>query len=156
MSRLLTVLAALSLSTAAFAGTTASHTVTVDVQAINEVVVSGGNVTLTINTATAGSEPDAQTDTSTSLAWTSNSTGKKITAETDVAAPAFTLTVEATAVSGGTSAGPITLSTTAQSFVTGVATTTGGATLSYGASATASDGTGTEAHTVVYTITDAA
>ena len=147
---------ALGLATMVMAASSDNHTVTVTVTAINEVGISGGNVTLTINSATPGSEPDDATDsTTTDLLWTTNESTKKITVDTDLAAPDFTLTVEAASVSGGTSAGEVTLSTTAQDFVTGVSTTTGSCDLSYTASATASDGTGSEVHTVTYTITDA-
>ena len=144
------------LAAVAFAGPTDSHIVTVTVTAINEVAISGGNITLTINSATAGSDPDDATDSTTcDLLWTTNEASKKITAETDLAAPNFTLRTEATSVSGGTSAGQVTLSTTAQDFVTGVATTVGSCDLSYTASATAAQGTGSDVHTVTYTITAA-
>jgi len=49
----------------------------------------------------------------------------------------------------------VTLTTTAIDFVTGVATTTGTCDLSYVASATAAQGTGSDVHTVLYTLTDA-
>lgn len=144
-----------SLSPVAFAGSSDSHTVTVTVTAINEVAITGGNVTLTINSATAGSEPDAKQDTSTSLAWTSNQSNKKITVATDQAAPAFSLSATAASVTGGTSAGAVVLSTAAADFVTGIATTTGSCTLQYDASATAADGSGSDVHTVTFTLTDA-
>lgn len=147
---------ALSFPSVCIAGTTASHTVTVSVSAINEVAISGGNLTLTINAATAGSNPDNATDsTTTDLLWTTNQASKKITVETNVISPTFTLTVAAASVTGGTAAGTVTLSTTAQSFVTGIATTTGSCDLSYTASATAAQGSGSDAHTVLYTITAA-
>jgi hypothetical protein len=139
----------------AMAGYTDNHTVTVQVQAINEAAISGGNLTLTINTATAGQEPDDAVDnTMCDLAWTTNEASKKITVETDLAAPNFTLKVVAQNVTGGTAASEVTLSTTADDFVTGVATTTGGCDLQYTASATAAQGTGSDVHTVTYTLTD--
>src|SRR5690606_6292921 len=131
---------------------TANHTVTVTVAEINEVAIVGGNVSLVIDSATAGSEPNPDTDTSTSLDWTTNATGQKITVATDQAAPNFTLTVEATDATGGTTAGPVALSTTAADFVTGISETTGSADLSYEASALASDGNGSDVHVVTYTI----
>jgi hypothetical protein len=139
----------------AMAANTDNHTVTVQVQAINEAAISGGNITLTINTASAGSEPDDAVDNTTcDLAWTTNQATKKITAETDLAAPTFALKVLAQNVTGGTAAAEVTLSTTATDFVTGVATTTGGCDLQYTASATAAQGTGSDVHTVTYTLTD--
>ncbi|MBD3334864.1 MAG: hypothetical protein GF355_05060 [Candidatus Eisenbacteria bacterium] len=136
------------------AGPTDSHTVTVTVTAISEVGITGGNITLTIDSATPGSDPDDATDATTcDLDWTTNESSQKITVATDLASPNFTLSVEAINVTGGTSAGAVTLSTTAQDFVTGISTTTGSCDLSYTASANASDGTGTDVHTVTYTIT---
>jgi hypothetical protein len=68
---------------------TGNHTVTIAVSEIAELAVNGGNVTLTISTATAGSLPDAVTDTATSLNWTANrstsgsGTARNITAQLD-------------------------------------------------------------------------
>ena len=133
---------------------TANHTVTATVSAINEVAIVGGNLTLTINTATAGSNPDDATDNTTcDLNWTTNEVGKKITVATNLVSPTFTLAVVAQNVTGGTAAPSVTLSTTATDFVTGIATTTGTSDLSYTASATAAQGTGSDVHTVTYTIT---
>jgi hypothetical protein len=136
------------------------HSVTVTVEAINELNVAAGDapdpaITLKISTATAGQEPDAVYDETCTLEWTTNEASKKITAETDLAEQKFTLKVLATNVTGGAAAPEVTLSTTATDFVTGVAETTGGCTLKYTASATAAQGTGSDAHTVTYTITGA-
>jgi predicted secreted protein len=146
----------LLMAPAAIAGSTDSHTVTVTVDAINEVAISGGNLTLTISTATAGSDPDNAADSTTcDLAWTTNEADKKITVATDLVTQKFTLKVVAENVTGGTATAEVTLSTTATNFVTGIATTTGGCDLAYTASATAAQGTGTDTHTVTYTITNA-
>ncbi len=139
----------------AVAANSANHQITVTVNSINELAITGGNKTLTISTATAGSNPNAATNAECTMAWTTNDTTKKITVVTSLASPKFTLKVTATGVTGGTAAPQVTLSTTAQNFVTGVATTTGGCTLSYVASATAAQGTGSDVHTVTYTITGA-
>lgn len=136
-----------------FAGDNDSHQITVQVNAINEVAITGGNKTLTISTATAGSNPNDATNSECTLAWTTNETSKKITVATNLASQNFTLKVEATSVSGGTTAGQKTITDTAQDFVTAVATTVGGCTLSYTASATAAQGTGSDVHTITYTIT---
>ena len=143
------------LTTATWAASTDNHQVTVTVSAISEVAISGGNVTLTINSATSGSNPnDAVDNTTCDLLWTTNESSKKITVATSLAAPTFTLKVVAQNVTGGTAASEVTLSTTAADFVTGVATTTGSCDLQYMASATAAQGTGTDTHTTVtYTLT---
>lgn len=138
-----------------WAGNTANHTVTVTVNTINELSITGGNFTLTISAATAGSNPtDATDNTTTDLNWTTNVASKKITVATSLAAPTFTLKVVAQTVTGGTAAAEVTLSTTAADFVTGVATTTGTCDLSYTAQATAAQGTGSDAHVVTFTLTD--
>lgn len=137
----------------ASASNSANHTVTVHVDAINEAAVTGGDITLTINSATAGSQPNNATNTACHLNWTTNEADKKITVESDQAAPTYTLKVTATGVSGGTAAPQVTISSVAHDFVTAVATTIGTCTLSYVASATAAEGTGEDVHVVTYTLT---
>lgn len=154
MTRTLSVLLlSFALAPAAFAASTDSHTVTVTVSAINEVAISGGNLTLTIDSALPGGAPAPVTDTSASLDWTTNEATKKITVATDLAAPIYALTVEATGASGGTAAGVVTLSNVATDFVTDISNTSGACGLTYTATAEASDAVGTEVNTVTYTIT---
>jgi hypothetical protein len=153
---LLAVLLLAFVASEAAAGSTDSHTVTVTVNAINEIGITGGNITLTLSSATPGQDPDDATDDTTcDLAWTTNESGKKITVETNLASPKFTLKVVAQNVTGGTAAAEVTLSDTATDFVTGIATTTGSCDLAYTASATAGEGTGSDVHTVTYTLTAA-
>jgi len=137
------------------------HQVTVTVAAINELAITGGNITLTIDTAVAGSDPTNATDATCSLDWTTNQTARKITVGTSVAVPSqlFSLTVDA-AVTLGAGSGPalpvaLTHGAAASDFITGVETELGGATLTYEASATAAQGTGSDVHTVTYTLTAA-
>ena len=136
--------------------TTDNHQVTVQVNAINELAISPkNNITLTISTATAGSEPDPVTDETCGLLWTTNETGKKITVETDLNQQDFTLKVVATSVTGGIAASEVNFSvvgTTATDFVTSISETVGSCTLKYTASATAAQGTGSDVHTITYTI----
>jgi hypothetical protein len=137
-----------------WASNTASHSVTVTVDAINELAITGGDIELTINAATAGSNPTSVQNTACGLQWTTNEATKKITVETDQASPTFTLKALATSVSGGTAAAEATLSsTTPADIVTGVSTTLGNCTIRYSANATAAEGTGSDVHTVTYTIT---
>jgi hypothetical protein len=135
------------------AAQTASHTVTVQVNAINELALTGGNITLTVSTATAGQQPDPVTNSTCTLAWTSNQATRKITVATNLATQNFTLKVLAQSVTGGTAAPEATVTNTAADLVTGVSRTTGGCTLRYTASATAAQGTGSDVHTVTYTLT---
>ena len=140
----------------AFAAESDSHTVTVQVTAINEIAVSGGNVTLTIDSATASAQPLPAVDATTcDLLWTTNEADKKITVATDLAAPKFTLFLLAQNVNGGTAAPQVTLSTTATDLVTGVSETVGSCDLAFVALATAAQGTGSDVHTITYTITAA-
>lgn len=136
------------------AATSDNHTVTVTVNAINELAIVGGNVTLTINTSTAGSDPNNDVDATAGIVWTSNETGKKATIQTDLAAPTFTLKAVATGVSGGSAASEVTVSTTPQDLITGIATTTGSGTIQYTSIATSAQGTGSDVHTVTITIVD--
>lgn len=104
----------------AFAGPTANQSVNFQIGAINELSVSGNPATLVIDSATAGSQPDPATDSSTSYALTTNGSGKKITGQIDTAMPANTdLKVSLTAPTGGSSNGQQTLTTTAVDLVTG-------------------------------------
>ena len=154
LTRVLSLVGLLSFCGMVWAGNTANHTVTVTVSTINELSITGGNFTLTINAATAGSNPtDATDNTTTDLNWTTNVASKKITVATSLASPTFTLKVVAQTVSGGTAAAEVTLSTTAADFVTGISTTIGTCDLSYTAQATAAQGTGSDAHVVTYTLT---
>jgi hypothetical protein len=138
----------------AWASNTANHTVTVQVNAINELAITGGSVTLTLNTATAGSNPNDVTDATCGLQWTTNEATKKITVQTDQSSPNFTLKSVAISVSGGTAAAQSTLSGAApHDFVTGISTTLGSCTVRYTGQATAAQGTGSVLHTVTYTIT---
>jgi len=136
----------------ALADDSASHTVTLTVAAVDDVTITGGNVTLLINSGTGGVLDDA-TDSSTSLDWGTNQTNRRITVQSSLNS-AYTLTVAASAISGqGTAPGTVTLSTTAEDFVTGINAGFGECTLLYTGSADFTDGTGTEVHTVTYTIT---
>jgi predicted secreted protein len=143
------------LTAATWAATTDNHQVTLTVSAINEVAISGGNLSLTINSTTAGSDPDDAVDNTTcDLNWTTNEASKKITVATSLASQNFTLKVLAQNVTGGTAASEVTLSTTAADIVTGISTTKGTCDLQYTGSATAAQGTGTDTHTTVtYTLT---
>ncbi len=128
----------------------------------------GGSLTLTISTATAGSEPDDETDNSTEIFWDADfGLTAKMTVSTMCATQAFKLFVDfrvTTWGSGtaGTEQGEIAL-------VDGMADTdifrdipstlpgrTGNGTLTYRASATVADGNsvehGDDFHTVTYTL----
>lgn len=99
----------------------ATQTVTFEVQAINEIATSGDPGALVVSAATAGQQPDAVSDSSTTYAITTNETNQKITAALDAAMPAgVTLTIQLAAPTGATSAGAVTLTDSAADVVTGI------------------------------------
>ncbi len=159
MKNLLTILAlaflCCGLATTAIAQS-ATQDVTIVIADINEISVSC-NLTLTINSATAGSNPTDATDNTTSYSITTNGTLKKITGQLDAAyAVGISLKVNLSAPTGGTSQGQKTLTTLAQDLVTGISGLAESAIqIAYTASATAAvppNGAG-ETKTVTFTIT---
>lgn len=134
---------------------TATQDVTIQVNAISRIAVTGGAQSLTITTATAGSEPTAATAT-VNWAITTNQTNQKVTASLDAALPAnVTLSVNMAQPTGATSAGSQALGTTAVDLVTGISTLAqGGLGLTYTLAATAAAGVvASTTRTVTYTIT---
>jgi hypothetical protein len=143
------------------AAITASHLVTVTVNSINEINVDN-NVTLTVTTATAGSDPNQVSDNTTSnLSWTTNAKAntKKITVKTSLAAPAHTLKLLAQNIAGtgsspGTAAAEVTLSTIDRDLITGILKTAAHCDLRYTAIALAAEGDDDDLHTITFTITN--
>ena len=128
-----------------------------------DVTVLNGDVDLTISSATAGQEPAAASSEACQLQWTTlvADATKKITAQSNNATPSFALKLSAVNVSAGdgTPAGQVTLSTTAEDLVVDIpagvlVSNPGTCTLHYQASATAANGTGSDAHTITFTIVD--
>ena len=131
--------------------------VTYEVTAINEISVSG-TPSLTVNAAVAGSAPTAVTDTASTWAVTTNDNsvnGMKVTVAIDLAMPSgVTLTANLTAPAGASSAGALTLATTAVDSVTGIKLLNESSLgITYQLSATAAAGVVASAsRTVTYTI----
>lgn len=148
-------LAALALTRQAGAQT-ATQTVTYQVDAINQISVSGAAIGLHITTATAGSAPTSVTDGSTTWAVTTNQSGAKITAAINSDMPSgVTLTLTLGAPTGATSAGAVALSHTAADVVTGITKLNeSGLSVSYDLAATSAAGVVNSAtKTVTLTIT---
>jgi len=134
---------------------TATQTVTFQVDAINQVGVTG-SPTMDINAAVAGSAPTSVTSAGNTWAVTCNQTGAKITASIGVAMPAgVTLSATLGAPAGAASAGIKSLTTAAADMVTGITKlNASGLTLTYQLDATAAAGVITSTTRVVtYTIT---
>ncbi len=150
------LVAGLASASVAFASNTATQTVTFEVQAINELSTSGNPGALVVSTASAGSEPDVATDSSTTYAITTNGTSKKITASISAAMPTgVTLKVELGAPAGA-SASQVTLGTTAVDAVTGITQVAeSGKSISYELSALVTAGVvASDSTTVTYTVVD--
>ncbi len=126
------------------------------------LAMQGGNITLTIATATPGSEPTPIVDAATKIRFKGDvSLPTKITVQTVCPGQKFNLTVEATAVGDGTAAPAVSL--TNGMLATDIVTNIGVAskknftlTLQYTASATFAQGNsielGDDAHTVTYSL----
>jgi len=138
----------------------AAQTANYEVTAINEIAIAAAAVTLTVDSATAGSAPDQATDSST-YDITTNVTSpatKKITAaiNTDMASD-VTFKINVTAPSTGTSvAGAQTLSSVAVDVVTAIsAVAQSGIAIGYTLDATVGAGVVSAADkTVTLTIAD--
>ena len=153
------VIAALfvGVSGSAFAASTTTQTITYQVQAVNEISVSGNPGALIVSAATAGSQPTAVTDATTTYSITTNGTAKKITGVLNTAMPDNTsLKATLTAPSGGTGAGQVTLTASAADLVTAIdAVAESGIAISYEFSATAAAGVVASAQkTVTLTVAD--
>jgi hypothetical protein len=132
------------------------HTVTVTVATITNVQVSSGSVSLSITGAGAVAGQDQMTvvNQTTSLLWGVNSANRKITARTNLGAPQFALKLVALNPTQGTAMPEVTLSTTASDFLLNIGRSSGTCTLRYTGVALASQGTGTDSHTVTFTVTN--
>jgi hypothetical protein len=130
----------------------ATQQVSINVAEIAVIAVQG-NVSMTINAATAGQAPDAASAT---YAVTTNGTQKKITAELDSNMPSgLTLSATMAAPSGASSAGKQALSSNPVDLVTNVTKVRGsGLSLSYEAVATVEADVASTSRTVTYTITN--
>lgn len=103
---------------------TATQVVRFQVNAINQVAVTGDPAPMIINSATPGSEPTSVTDAGTSYAVTTNESNQKITASIDQPLPSgVTLEVTLAAPVGAASTGAIPLSTAGADVVTGISST---------------------------------
>ena len=134
---------------------TATQVVQFQVNAINQIGVSGSPAPLVINSATAGSAPASVTAGGTSYAITTNETNKKITAAIDQSLPAgVLLEVSLAAPTGAASLGEVTLTTAPTDVVTGISATSGSSlAITYRLSATATVQMPTPAtRTVTFTV----
>ena len=132
----------------------ATNRITVTVQAITVLQVSAGIVNLGIagSNAIAGQDQMVVTDQSSSLLWGTNSSLKKVTVQSNLATPKFTLNVVAVNPTAGSAAAEATLTTTAADFLLNIGRSSGTCSLLYTGVALASQGTGTDSHTITFTV----
>ena len=125
------------------------HDVEVIVNDINEVALSA-NTQLTLEITDDTLYDDDSTYT---LSWATNGSGKKIVV-TSNADYTYDLTVTATGISGGTAEPTATIAMAGDDVASAISTTTGSCTLHYELTALITQSSGTETHTVTYTMTD--
>lgn len=154
LGNLLTVLAIGAVADVSNAQT-ATQVVRFQVNAVNQIAVSGNPAPLVISTATAGSAPTSVSASGTNYAITTNEANQKITASLDQALPTgVMLEVTLAAPGGASSAGPVSLSTGGADVVTGISGTSASSLpITYRLSATtAVQMTSPTARTVTFTI----
>ena len=150
MSGLLVIAAA-----ASAAAQSATQTVTWQIDAVNQVGVTG-SPTMAITAAVAGNAPTSVTSSGNTWAVTTNQSTAKITASIGSAMPAgVTLSANLGAPAGATSAGLVALSTAAVDIVTGITKlNASGLGLSYQLDATSAAGVITSTTRIVtFTVT---
>src|SRR6266545_6919173 len=134
---------------------TATQVVRFQVNAINQVAVSGSPAPMVINSATPGSAPAPVIGGGTTYALTTNESNQKITASIDQPLPSgVTLEVTLSAPAGASSAGAVPLSTAGADVVTGISSASASALpITYRLSATpAVQMSAPESRTVTFTI----
>jgi len=132
------------------------HRVTVTVATITLLQTNIGSINLSItgSSVIAGQDLMTVSDQSSTLLWGTNSSGKKVTVRTNLAAPKYSLKVAAINPTSGTAASEVTLSTTSTDFLLNIGRSSGSCAIRYTALALASQGTGSDVHTITFTITN--
>lgn len=148
------ITAALAVATSPADAQTATQTVQFQVNAVNQIAVTGNPAPLAISTAIAGSGLTSATSAGTSYAITTNEANQKITASINQAMPAgVTLEVQLQAPVGAVSTGSMQLGTSSADLVTGISTTSASALpVTYRLNASTQVQLGPTARTVTFTI----
>lgn len=151
---LLSGLLAVGLVPAGVRAQTATQTVHFQVNAVNQIAVTGDPSPLVINTATAGSGLTSATSAGTSYAITTNQANQKITASINQGMPeGVTLEVALGAPAGATTTGSVPLGTAGADVVTGITTAASSSLpITYRLSATPQVQLGPTVRTVTFTI----
>ncbi len=138
----------------ASAQSTDNQTVTIQVAEISviDVTVSSLNLDVLAGDILVGRDLMTITDQSSSLLWGTNGGSRKITAGTSLASPKFELRLFASNSSRGTPSPEFALSTIPQDLLLDIGRSLGSCVLRYTGIAYASQGTGTDIHTISFTI----
>jgi len=109
-------------------------------------------MTITGSQLIAGQDQITITDQSTTILWGTNSSLKKITVNTRLAAPLFVTKVLAVNPTTGTAASESILSTVDRDLILNIGRSSGSSTVRYTGIALASQGTGKDIHSLTFTI----
>lgn len=146
----------ISASTGTLFSQSGTNQVTVIVASLTYISLNPTSLNMPINAANAiaGQNSMSITDQTSTLYWATNASPRKITISSTVipAVPKFTLQIVAFNPTVGTPSAQVTLPTTAVDFITNIARTMGSCLLKYTATALASKGTGTDTHSVTFTV----
>jgi len=131
-----------------------NHIVTVQAAEISVVDVTANTLSLNIldGDIQIGRDLMTVTDQSSSIIWGTNGSSRKITASTDLATPTFELRLVALSPTRGTPTPEFTLSIVPRDLLLDVGRSLGTSALQYTGVAYASQGTGTDVHTITFTI----
>jgi hypothetical protein len=134
-----------------------TQNITITINSINELSISGNPGSLSINSAVAGSEPTSVTDATSSYSFSTNETTRKITAQLNTNMPtgtALQVQLAAPGVTGWSSNGITALSTSPATLATGGRGYASTKTITYTLSVTAAAGVITvQSNMVTFTIT---
>ena len=132
-----------------------SHTITVVVQQITRVQASVGFLTMQVTSANgvAGQDLLTVTNQSSTFFWGTNVSTMKATVRTNLLVQVYTLKVKATNATVGTPSPEVTLTTTSTDFLRDIGRTSGTCTIFYTGVASAQNPSGSDAHTITFTIT---
>jgi hypothetical protein len=132
-----------------------THIITVQVSPITVLSVQGSAVVLTATEADVTPGVDAITvqDQNSRLLWGTNSGARKITAQTSLVSPLFQVHLMALNPTRGTPAPQMLLSTTPQDLLLDIGRSRGSCVLHYTGTALASQGAGSDIHTITFTVT---
>jgi hypothetical protein len=132
-----------------------TQTVSVQVSPITVLSIQGSAVAMNITNANLVAGVDAMTvqDETSRLLWGTNSSARKITAQTSLGTALFQLRLVALSPSRGTPGPEMLLGTAPQDLLLNIGRSQGNCTLRYTGTALASQGVGTDNHTITFTVT---